>query len=259
MSKRVSRRAAAVLGLLVMLSLMLCLFLNACNREPTEAAKNNRALAIAFLDLAKAGDKDAAYAMVESVCTPTEFLTVWEPMLAALEGAEGYELYNRSHYSGDGVTTISYFGEADNGSVFYLRISTQEGRSGIAGMGFNDVTVFNEKTAYVEPLNMVLFGITLALWAFEIWMLVDCARRKLPRKGLWIILILLSLGLTCTIGAEEFSLRLAGNLFALCGIERELASSTLSIQAILPFGALTYLLLRRRLCAEAEASEPPTA
>ena len=191
------RFVAVILMLILAVSV-----LSAC--DPVKDSAESRVLCEDFLNQVIANDHDAAYAMVEDACTVGEFDPVWNEMRQVMSGSSSYELtqtgYNFHHADGVSQTSVSFEVVTDDGKVAQIQVVTMEGIEGIAGLHFLDSTEFIKETSFVSFVNIVFIVISVLLLAFVIWMLVDCCRRKIGYKVLWLLLILAGVSFSLSVG-----------------------------------------------------------
>lgn len=236
-----------------LLMLLLLLTLASCNAE--ERLEKNHGLGRAFMDHVLQNDYDGAYAMVKETVTEADFGAYWTTIVPAAEGAEHYEMtqtgWNLSTENGRSLTSTTYEVELDNSRTVLLRVVTAEDIEGIAGIHFSDVTDFLTSTAKYLPTLRVVMGVFSGLaLLFMILMLVDCLRRKMRYKVLWIILILCGIGVTFSVG-EGFS----SEFFAGLMIEASTATAdpwlrAVEVRLMVPMGAVLYLFLRKKFTVD---------
>lgn len=97
----------------------------------------------------------------------------------------------------------------------------------------------------ILPFKFAAFLVSCAAVGFCVWMIVDCARRKMVRKWLWILVILSGFSLAVTFG-YEFGFNF-GIVFAFPFSSVGADSLTTTIKAAFPLGAFIYCILRKNL------------
>ena len=81
--------------------------------------------------------------------------------------------WNLNRSNGVTTRTTAYQAELDNGRTVLLRVVTQDGIEGIAGIHFSDITDFLASTeAFVPTVRVILWGVSALAMAFTVWMLV---------------------------------------------------------------------------------------
>lgn len=246
------RFVAVILMLILAVSL-----LSAC--DPVKDSAESRALCEEMLNNVLANDHDAAYAMMEDACTVGEFDPVWNEMRQVMSGSSSYELKQTGYYYqlADGVTqtSVSFEAVTDDGKVMQIQIVTAEGIEGIAGLHFLDSTEFVKETSFVKIVNIVFIVISVLLLAFVIWMLVDCCRRKIGYKVLWILLILAGVSFSLSVGGGGVNVNFGLFLmFPSWGMTALRTAETVTTKISLPVGAIVYFFLRKRIKLRADLS-----
>ena len=212
-----------------------------------------------MLDALIADDAAAAYAMVADACTQAEFDGVYANMRQMVVGVTSYELKTVSFNSrtGNGKTTTQavYSMRADNGKSFAVQATEATGYQGLAGFRIapeeNTNLFYNGELGHMEGADalqwgmLVLSGLTLV---FVIVVLIDCCRRKIKQKVLWIVLILLGM-VTLTFFASSTSMRMNFNIGAILSYSALLryGDGSTALRIMFPLGAVLYLCLRKKL------------
>lgn len=246
--------------------LFLCLaaLLSLCACTADMDVGENTTLSQRFMDYVLADDYDAAYGMVQATVTSGDFRAYWDAMQTVMAGAEAYEIeqigWHVQRAKGLTTRTTAYQVYPDNGCIVLLRVVTRDDIQGIAGIHFSDITDFiHETNAYIPTVQIILWVISGLCVAFTVWMLIDCARRKIKYKALWLILILFGVAITVTVGQSSnfnFSIGLFSNLWSIDADPGLLAVVT---KIVIPLGAILYLCLRKRLTQDAEAAAEAAA
>ena len=238
---------------LLMIALVLLAALISCT--PDMDVGNNTELADQFMDHVIADDYDAAYGMVKATVSDPDFRDYWETIRSVAEGAETYTKLpvQRNVTRSGGVTTITtaYQVNLDNGRIVLLRVVTQDGIEGIAGIHFSDITEFIHTTdTYVPVLQAIVMVFSLLCMAFTIWMFVDCLRRKMKYKFVWAILTVFGIALNLTVG-ETFSFTFNIGLFVqMSTVQADPGLVAVVTKLVIPVGAILYLCLRKKFTVE---------
>lgn len=248
--------------LLLTVLLLLPLALSSCSQGGVDAQD----LCTEMVEATLANNFDAAYALCDEVCTKDEFRPLWEEMRGTLKNADSYELehvgWNVHKNAGEPSYTSNTFElTTDNGKTCYLEVITTSDVNGMAGLYFLDSTEFLENTSFVPWLNILPILASLASIGFCIWMLIDCAKRRIKAKLGWIILIFAGVSLSLAIGASELDFDFSLGLFlAFSYISRDAAALAINIRLLLPVGAIVYCCLRNRITLQDPPAEAaPTA
>ena len=243
---------------LLMIALVLLASLISCT--PDMDVGNNTELADQFMDHVIADDYDSAYGMVKATVTDPDFRAYWTTVQTVADGAETYEMkqigWNLNRSNGVTTRTTAYQAELDNGRIVLLRVVTQDGIEGIAGIHFSDITDFLASTeAFVPTVRVILWVVSALAMAFTVWMLVDCLRRKMKYKVVWAILIFFGLCFTFTVGeTSNFSFNL-GLFFQTSSIEADPGLLAVVTKLVIPVGAILYLCLRKKFTVDPKHPE----
>lgn len=243
---------------LILMTLILLAALISCT--PDMDVGNNTELADQFMDHVIADDYAAAYGMVKATVSDSDFRAYWTTVQTVADGAETYEMkqigWNLNRSNGVTTRTTAYQAELDNGRIVLLRVVTQDGIEGIAGIHFSDITDFLASTeAFVPTVRVILWVVSALAMAFTVWMLVDCLRRKMKYKVVWAILIFFGLCFTFTVGeTSNFSFNL-GLFFQTSSIEADPGLLAVVTKLVIPVGAILYLCLRKKFTVEPSKPE----
>lgn len=238
---------------LILMTLVLLAALISCT--PDMDVGNNTELADQFMDHVIADDYDAAYGMVKATVTDSDFRAYWATVQTVADGAKTYEIkqigWNLNRSNGVTTRTTAHQAELDNGRTVLLRVVTQDGIEGIAGIHFSDITDFLASTeAFVPTVRVILWVVSALAMAFTVWMLVDCLRRKMKYKVVWAILIFFGLCFTFTVGeTSNFSFNV-GLFFQTSSIEADPGLLAVVTKLVIPVGAILYLCLRKKFTVE---------
>ena len=243
---------------LLMIALVLLAALISCT--PDMDVGNNTELADQFMDHVIANDYAAAYGMVKATVSDPDFRAYWATVQTVADGAETYEMkqigWNLNRSNGVTTRTTAYQAELDNGRTVLLRVVTQDGIEGIAGIHFSDITDFLASTeAFVPTVRVILWVVSALAMAFTVWMLVDCLRRKMKYKVVWAILIFFGLCFTFTVGeTSNFSFNV-GLFFQTSSIEADPGLLAVVTKLVIPVGAILYLCLRKKFTVDPKHPE----
>lgn len=236
--------------ILAVLCIAMLISLTSCGEDMKIG--NNTELGERFLNSLINDDYDTAYSLMENSVTEADFGSYWTTVQTITEGAKSYELeqigWNINTKNSVTSNTTAYNVYFDNGKTMLFRVVTVNGVDGIAGVYCSDVTDFMTKTdAYVPVVNVVLAVVSVLAIAFSIWMLVDCCRRKIKYKVLWIILIFVGFSITLTVGETGGFNFMFGLMLKFSTIAADPSILSVKITAAIPVGAILYLCLRKKL------------
>ena len=238
---------------LILMILVLLAALISCT--PEMDVGNNTELADQFMDHVIADDYAAAYGMVKATVTDPDFRAYWATVQTVADGAETYEMkqigWNLNRSKGVTTRTTAYQAELDNDRIILLRVVTQDGIEGIAGIHFSDITEFIRSTdTYVPVLQAVVLVFSLICMAFTVWMFVDCLRRKMKYKFVWAILTVFGIALNLTVGeTSAFSFNV-GLFVQMSTVRVDPGLVAVVTKLVIPVGAILYLCLRKKFTVE---------
>lgn len=231
-----------------------------------------------MLDALIANDLQAAYSLVNKICTEEDFKLAFTQMQQLLGNADAYELKLLSIYVNSSVTNGQKISSVS--SVYEM---TTKSRRVIVSIRMDDQIGLNsfyitpyEKSDYcfTGTLNSIKDA-TGAQWGFlllnviaiglTVFALVDCSRQKIKKKALWILLLVLGfVSLGATISPTSFKLNFkVGWITAYSALIRY-GSGTVMLRLMLPVGTIIYFVKRRSLLKEsapaivASEKEPET-
>ena len=238
---------------LILMILVLLAALISCT--PEMDVGNNTELADQFMDHVIADDYTAAYGMVKATVSDPDFRAYWATVQTVADGAEAYEMkqigWNLNRSKGVTTRTTAYQAELDNDRIILLRVVTQDGIEGIAGIHFSDITEFIRSTdTYVPVLQAVVLVFSLICMAFTVWMFVDCLRRKMKYKFVWAILTVFGIALNLTVGeTAAFSFNV-GLFVQMSTVQVDPGLVAVVTKLVIPVGAILYLCLRKKFTVE---------
>ena len=236
--------------------LLLVFSLEACSME-TEQGNEIKAQCETFLDAMIAGDADAAYNVLASGTDRATFDRSFASLCEYIDGVEEYELKQIGWKTG-----------FDNGLNYYMatfEMSTDIGNFQIIGMeadGYDGLANF--RIISETELNPTFTGTITSLqganifqWAilafsalslaFSVWMLVDCCKRKLKYKALWLLLLIfgmMTFTLTFSEGNLDFRWFIGVIVFSYSYLQIY-STGAFVLKLVLPVGAVLYFVLRK--------------
>lgn len=251
---------------MLILAAALVLSMAGCGEIKVEDDPEIRRGVEAFLDGLVANDGDAAYAAVYSGIGRDEFDTALEQMLPCVEGMADYALelmhYNYSNRNGTVTIQTTYRMTAGEKSVIVTasRIEGYEGLTGVHVVPEEQTTLRHTGTlGHMEGANAVQWGMLVLgalVWAFVIWMIVDCSRRKITKKALWLVLIILgTVVLTLTLSGSSVNFRFNFGLYLQLSSLIRYGDGSSQLSLVVPVGAIVYCAMRRKL-TKPEQPEP---
>lgn len=242
---------------LLALLLVLVLVLAGCGESIDDSAI--RAEAAAVMDGMIAGDYEACRANISSRISDAELTEAFEQLSPNMARLGEYELNLvewKRNISGDvDQTAIRYLVVTEQGN-YQLDVTKIAGETGLVGFFISDAE--EETVRAAEPAGVahwIFLAAGLLGAAFVIWMIVDCARRKMKRKWLWILLSLLGTVLL-TVSLESGSFKFQFNIGLYLGttsLTTYMDGAWLA-QIYVPVGALVYFFKRKSLTQTEEAN-----
>ena len=257
-------------ALLVILTISTVLAFSACSElDPSLDNKDLRSYTETMLDAIISNDTDTAYSIVDDVCTKDNFLSIFSKMRDLIGDSEDYDLalmsvyYNSSSKNGTRVSTqdATYKMTTDNGTyIIYVQTSSE----------YEDLATFNlsryENTNYYSvgsvknmkgatPLQWILLLSNIFIIALGVWALVDCCRRPINRKWIFILLIIfgfISIGATYGPTGINFNLKFA--LISAYSALIRYGGGAVAIHFAIPVGAILYFILRKKITKNPEPS-----
>lgn len=196
-------------------------------------------------------DKDAARALLGEACSDEDFNNAYPAFVEVFNGIGEYEL------SGLGVNRGVKNGISYNNMT--LLLSTEKGefqlfveeRSDIPGvLSSFHISEYNSAAAApsgsVIAFQIILFLVSIAELGFVVWMTVDCAKRKIRKKALWIILILL-VNVIFKLAVSSSNIRFNLSFFFGTSSLSVLSTGEFAISLSIPLGAILWLIMRDRI------------
>ncbi len=204
-----------------------------------------------FIDRVLADEKEEAYQMLDGLGSRADFEKLWDYFGDSAEGATAAEIHMTDFLffteNGTDYFKGQYFVQFNNGRDINLSLIT-DGKNAVVGLNYLDISGFYPKAEKaVSVLDPVLAVYSLLVLAFCVWMIVDCARRRVRKKALWILLIIAGVSLSLRVG--EY-----GNVSFMVGLFLQSSQAwvdfgylAVGTKLILPVGAVIYFCLRRRI------------
>ena len=145
------------------------------------------------------------------------------------------------------LTAIRYLVTA--GSLrFHLEVTKVEGEPGLAGFHVSPAENAGPAEVSAGVMGWVFTGLGVAAWGFVLWMVVDCLRRKMKHKWLWLLTILL-VWMVFSLSLFQGKASIHFNFGVLIGLSRlsVFADGSRALYLYLPLGAVSYFFTRKKL------------
>ena len=263
----------AIKILLLALTALLCLgCLTSCSTLFGEAQGIAEEISLSFVDELIEKDAKGAYEIVKNSCTYEEFKPIFDEMATYVEGAESYTVEIVGMHSG-----------MDNGIRYYrgvYRITTDKEQvctvntilsledNSVLGLHIANNTPVIQAEKALSRLNITFKVISALLLALGVWMLIDCIRRPIKLKALWIITIILfgilgGININILSGSGGFNFSVTYGISVISsGITADLERNGLIYSLLIPVGTIVYFfcrkaLSRKELARRAALQTPP--
>ena len=110
-----------------------------------------------------------------------------------------------------------------------------------------ETTWAKNEAAEKQVTNILLRIYTLLIAAFTVWMIVDCVRREIKHKLLWILVIVLSVAFETLYGNGLSNVMFKfGIHLTMSGVTLDMVEGTVKTFVAIPVGAIIYYALRGR-------------
>lgn len=248
---------------LIILVMALLLFFAGCSVKDDPEI---RADVESFLGALRSGDADAAYALVYSGIGQEEFDTAFAQMHGMVSDLDNYELtpiqYNYSKKNSIEQIQLAYrLTSAD--SAFLVTATSVQGYDGLVGFY---ITPEEQTTLHytgtlsqmqgANAAQWIVLAIGALTWVYTIWLIVDCCRRKIRRKPLWILILLCCVLFTVSMGNGSMGIRFNIGLYLKLSSLIRYGNGAWELGLMFPVGAIVYHALRRKLTIQHEDAPP---
>jgi hypothetical protein len=250
------------------LAVMLVFALVSCVEPEIETERGNlmKAECKAMVEALIANDVEAAYKLFIKEMNKQAFEASFPGLVEYVEGVETFELTQIGWYTGTDNGLNYYeaiFRMESNAGSFKISAVEVEGYEGLYNFHIVNENEYENYTGTITKMKgaspfqwgMIIFS-ALCL-GFVIWMLVDCIKRRIKYKPLWIVLILLG-ALVFTVTADstgaDFNVGAMLMLFSYSYLQ-VYAAGMVIFKLTLPVGAIIYLIFRKKFVAMAKAED----
>lgn len=237
--------------LFTVVTVLLSVLFSGCSSADTVDAEK---ITTEFLNAVLSGDRDTARGYYGDIDSRT-FNEFCDKIVQSFDGAKDFTLKQTawSYTAENGVRyyTFTYELTTDTEKGFVVKVSFFAENDKFATLDVIPKAALS--TSEVIPFKLAAFAVSCAAIGFCVWMIVDCARRNMARKWLWILIILSGFSLSVTFG-YEFGMNF-GLVFALPFSSVSADSLTTTIKAALPLGAFVYCILRGKLTVKPPYTE----
>lgn len=249
-------------SIIILLCLCALLLFSSCNQLQPDLT-DQQADMEKLMDCVIANDKQAATALMAHVpiSNQAQMDAFWDELLRIYDGASTYEIklvsWNTSYSFTDQstLTTVVYQAKADTKACAEFKLS-YDGENLLRGVNVTDITENHS-------LVIIIIRVLLILWfiasvALGVWMTVDCVKRPIRFKVLWIILIWVSVVLQVSMIGTSFRFNFSFTLIPTWGVIQSTVSTFL-LRVPVPVGSLIYLAVRKKIKPKAskQSTEAP--
>ncbi len=242
----------AALCIVLLLGALLSLVSCTSEEQNLNAETVTREMVFAIID----GDLDRAYSLFNGKIEKAKFISFFEEVTPFFEGftSPGFKQVGWHVAYENGISAYTVVFEVTEGEDTVM-VSSQFLTEDDTLYYINIVPATTLSAAEVIPLQIVMAIVSLAVLALMIWLVVDCSKSNINKKGWWILLILAGIHVSVSFGAEfdfDFGITLV-NLISTASANGVLAT----VKFVLPVGAIIYLFMRKKLKASAPVEQPP--
>ena len=237
-------------SMIILLCLCALLLFSSCNQLQPDLT-DQQADMEKLMDCVIANDKQAATALMAHVpiSNQAQMDAFWDELLRIYDGASTYEIklvsWNTSYSFTDQstVTTVVYQAKADTKACAEFKLS-YDGKNLLRGVNVTDITENHSPVIIIIRVLLILWFI--ASVALGVWMTVDCVKRPIRFKVLWIILIWISVILQVSMVGTSFRFNFSFTLIPTWGVIQSTVSTFL-LRVPVPVGSLIYLAVRKKI------------
>lgn len=207
-------------------------------------------------------DADAGYSLVQDVCKRTDFDPAFNEMCEMLDGVKSYELellsiyQNSSYENGESLKTIDSVYVMNTNSSRY--VVTVQMSSKAEKLCLFNLAPYEKTNLYYTGVITNMKGASILQWAFllsnllvialTVFALIDCCRKKIKFKPLWIIIIILgAFSIGATISATSFNINFGLFWFTAYSAFVRYGGGQVLLRFVIPWGAPLYFILRHWL------------
>ena len=251
------RSKLRILASLAAVIIVICTISVFASCGDTEKNDQVKSLTEQFVNAVVADDADAAFSLMTPGVDKTEFDTFFVNVRGYFEGAKDYELtqtgWNTRISNGVSSYMVTFTVNTDNGAEIEVETTVVEGYENIYNIHFTPIKRADSALPTLFPFQMGALVLSLAATAFCIWMIVDCAKRKIKKKALWIILILVGVSVGLSVGQGIHFNWLVG--LAIGGSSVTSGGGLVSFKVMIPVGAIIYFILRKKMTSPESVSD----
>ena len=207
-----------------------------------------------FIDAVIEDDRKEAYELTKNIYTEKEFRAIYSQYRKILDGVDEYELKAVETYTevdnGTKYSDVLYEMVAGDES-FVVDVTVSSTSDGLSYIYINTYDAAVEEGYIVVSttgvINIIFGLIVVAQLIFLVIVIVDCARHKMKRKALWIVIVILG-GVTVILMREAGGLYARLNFLEILGTYiHTYSDNSFEMALTIPVGAIVYLGMRKKL------------
>ena len=247
--------------------LLFCLILlTGCGTIRIEDNPQVRANVDLFLAGLLRDDPDAASGAVYDGIDPAELDAAYLRLREAVSGVTEYTLepiqYNYRKLNGVATTELGYRMDTNAGTFLVVAAMT-EGCDGLTTLHIlpeNQTRISHTGTlGHMKGASLfqwILLFLGAMAWGFTIWMIVDCCRRKLNRKVLWLLLLIFgSLIFSFSFSGGNLGFQVNFGLHLMLSSLIRYSDGSVQLALMVPVGSIIYCARRSKLTLPTEQPE----
>lgn len=245
-------------SLAIVLLVVAALLLTACSASQAEQVDVIKAHCEDMVDAIIANDAESGYAIITNQTDKQQFMATFAQMHEYISQVNTYELTQKAWRSGSKNGTPYFeatFEMTTNAETYRVTAVTVDGYDGL--YSFHIAALSDTEVSYTGTIT-TMSGASALQWglillsavciAFVVFTFIDCLRRKLRLKPLWLILIVcgaMILTFSSSGGLLRFHFNI-GLLFAQYSHMKQYVNGAFTTQLVVPMGAIIYWILRKK-------------
>ena len=250
----------SALALIALLCLSLFCFAGCVSNPDLQektALNENQKTTEEFLNYVIDGNKSRAQLILGDSCTYAEFEEFYNVTREELEGVEDFELtlysydiyYSTDEFGNDLILCdVIYDMTVDGNQHYTIYSSSTGGMFGLSHVKIKDTNLFRTVSKLVFiPMNMALILYTIGIYVLTVFMIIDCAKRRIRLKPLWIVLLFAAITYSFSFGESFFAGGTIGLSLTDSSIDYEAITQSVSISVTVPAGLIVYFFVRKHL------------
>jgi len=249
-------------------SLLILLLLPGCEALQIQDPPVIRAGVDSFINAVMENDPNDAYSAFHKSLPRAQFNSAFPQIRDLLMDVEEYSLlpihlHHSSRSDGKSITHITYRMDTNCGT-FIVIASAADNKDGLLNLQLTPeeqtTLVHTGSPGHMEGASVVQWTVLVlgfAVWGFVLWAFVDCCRRKIRTKPLWLLLIALAaVVFHVTASGKMLNFRFNAGIYLAVSSLLRYGDGSHQLQLVIPLGAILYVCLRKRLERPSPADVP---